>query len=112
MTQRADFVAAFGTIVLPDLRRQCRVQGSQVALDMRSLHESFDIVWADARRRGALMLSPKQRDDLEDLILVSILKAEEEFLPGVLEYRAISDRVYRDILRTEAKWHEIWGKTQ
>lgn len=112
MKQRADFVAAFGTIVLPDLRRQCRFQGSQVALDLLSMGEAFDIVWADARHRGALMLPPTQMEDLESLILVSILKAAEEFLPEVLEYRAMSDRVYRDILRTEAKWHEIWGQTQ
>lgn len=98
------FAAAFREHVQPDLKRLCRVQGLLVALERRSFAEAYEAVFADARRRGALMLPADLFAGLENWITCSILAAETEFRPSVEEYRALADRVAADIERCEAAW--------
>lgn len=99
----------FLVLVVPDLRKRCRFMGSQIALDLIGFEHAIDIVWSEARRRGALLLADEAYSELEDWIATSVLKAESEFRPSVLEHREVVDRVAADIARTEAEWHEIWS---
>lgn len=107
--RKTEFDAMFLALVVPDLRKRCRFMGSQIALDLIGFEEAVGVVWSEARRRGALRLPQQSYSDLEDWIATSILKAEVEFRPSVIEHREVVDKVAADITRTEAKWLEIWS---
>lgn len=97
-----DFATTFGELVVPDLRRLCRVQGLFLALGLASFSEASDEVMEAAARRGATRLKSRELSELEDWVTTTILKAETEFAPSVAARRAIADRVARDI----AEWEE------
>jgi hypothetical protein len=98
------FAATFRDIVIPDITRLCRAQGLFVALALREFSDAWSTVMAHATRRGASALPADILQQLDDFIGTSILRAVDEFMPSILERRAIADRVAIDIARCEAAW--------
>ena len=98
------FPATFRELVIPDLRRLCRVHGLFVALDNRTFSEAFSAVWQEASCRGALLLPDNLMLEIEEWVMLTILKHEAEFRPSIEEYRRMADRVIEDIERCEAQW--------
>lgn len=90
------FAATFRNIVMPRLRRQARVQGLFVALDLRTFSEACSSVWADASRRGAAHLPDSLIDELNDWIATQVLNAAIEFEPTE-EDKARAERVWADV---------------
>jgi hypothetical protein len=100
----ATFAATFRELVMPSLARMCRTQGLFVALDLYTFSEASSAVMAAAVKRGASSLPDGLVMELGDWISTAILRAIDEFTPGVEAHCAVADRVAVDIARCEAAW--------
>lgn len=69
------FFAAFHEMVVPDLRRACRLQALAVARERCGFTDAWIAVMAQAGRRGASHLSDEVLMELEEWIDTTILKA-------------------------------------
>jgi hypothetical protein len=101
------FEEAFGHLVVPELRRQCRAQGFLVAVDMASFAEAYATVMDYARRRGVFALAENKITELQDFILTTLLKAVDEFDPWVQEQMAALDKTARQIAKEQDTWTGI-----
>lgn len=70
----SNFAAAFREIVVPDLRRACRLQALAVARERCNFTDAWIAVMAQARRRGATHLPTSIIIDLEAWIDTTILQ--------------------------------------
>lgn len=70
----SDFSATFREIVVPDLRRACRLNALAVARERCSFTDAWIAVMAQARRRGATHLPTAIIIDLEAWIDTTILQ--------------------------------------
>lgn len=68
------FHAAFREIVVPDLRRACRLQALSIVRGRCDFIEAHTAVMGMARARGALSLADQLLADLDDWIDTTILK--------------------------------------
>jgi hypothetical protein len=68
------FIDAFRQMVLPDLRKACRLQALSVARERCDFTDAYAAVMAQARRRGAAHLPDHALIDLEAWIDTTILK--------------------------------------
>lgn len=72
------FAAAFKEIVIPDLRRHCRLQAVFVAHGRKSFTDGTGVVWHYAMARGAGHLPLPNIDQLGDWIDTTVLQTIAE----------------------------------
>ena len=98
------FAAVFRHHVTPVLREAARKQGALLALERTSFEEAYDAIFEIAMKRGACYLSDPLFEELRDWISAELLRQMYEFLPDVIAYREMAERVFADIARCEAVW--------
>lgn len=94
------FQAAFREIVVPDLRRACRLQALSVARQRCTFMDAHASVMAQARSRGALHLPDGILLDLEVWIDATILRTATD-----VEIRPEAAREI--VAECEATWQTI-----
>lgn len=70
----SNFADAFRELVVPDLRRTCRLQALAVARERCSFTDAWIAVMAQARKRGATHLPTNILMDLGEWIEITILE--------------------------------------
>lgn len=91
------FALAFWELVVPDLRRECATQGWLVAHGHAHFSEAFVCVYQMASKRGATMLPNHLLLELEDWIMTTILKSEDQSTRGTPAWYALTAKVLEDV---------------
>lgn len=97
----SSFAAAFRDLVMPDLRRSCRLQALSMARDRCDFSEATDAVLAQAQRRGATHLPDGLISELIDWIDATLLRTVAEIETKPDAAREIVDEALRPL---EAAW--------
>jgi hypothetical protein len=69
----SNFATAFRELVMPDMRRMCRLQAVFIAHGRHSFTHGSGVAWRLATRRGATHLPVAVVDQLDDWIDTTIL---------------------------------------
>lgn len=70
----SDLSAAFRELVVPDLRRACRLHALSVARERCDFTAAYCAVMAQSERRGSMHLPPRTFMELEQWVAATIAK--------------------------------------